>query len=144
MNYPVGDFLIRLKNASLAGKKEIVAPYSKEIEAIGRILLEEKFIKDFTIRDSLEKKLSKTGKQKEKKTKSGKEVIVSLWGREKKAIHDIEIVSKPSLHIYINKKNIPRTRGGFGISILSTSRGIMTDKKARKEGIGGEVICKIY
>lgn len=129
MNYPIADFLIRLKNAYMARKKEVVYPYSKVILSIGKILKEEGYVKDI--------------KETKEDNKKNLEILL-LFKNRKAALNDVAIISKPSVHIYVNRKHVPSARGGFGISIVSTSKGLMTDKKARKEHIGGEVLCKVF
>ena len=129
MNYTTGDFLIRIKNAYMARKRELETPYSGVLYSIAKILKDEGYIKNF----------SKGEKEKKKVLK-----LELLYKDKKPVLEDVVIISKPSVHIYAGKNEIPRSRGGFGITIVSTSRGIMTDKSARSENIGGEVICKIY
>ncbi len=127
--YTIGDFLIRLKNAYLARKKEIIFPYSKVVKSIGKILEEEGYIKKIS----------------EKTEEKKKQLIIELLYKSKKPVfNDVILISKPSVHVYVDKKNIPNTRGGFGITIISTNKGILTDKKARKENVGGKVLCQIF
>lgn len=127
--YTIGDFLIQLKNAYMAGKPTISFPYSKAVLAIAKVLKEEGYIQNVKSKTEDEKKSIE---------------IELLYKGRKPVVHDIRLVSKPSVRRYVAKNRIPRTEGGFGIAILSTSSGIMTGKKARKEKIGGEIICQIY
>lgn len=126
--YTTGDFLIRIKNAYMACKPEVILPFSKENLSIGKILEKEGYI-------------AKIEERKDEK----KSLIATLSYTDRTpALSQIRLVSKPSVHHYVTRRRIPKTRGGFGITILTTSKGIMTDKKARKEGVGGEVICEVY
>src|SRR3990172_5484818 len=120
MNYTTGDFLIRIKNAYMARKRELETPYSGVLYSIAKILKDEGYIKNF----------SKGEKEKKKVLK-----LELLYKDKKPVLEDVVIISKPSVHIYAGKNEIPRSRGGFGITIVSTSRGIMTDKSARSENI---------
>ena len=129
MNYSIGDFIIRVKNAYMARKKELKTPYSGVLYSIAKILKEEGYIKNVT----------KVEKEKDKTLK-----LELLYKDRKPVFSNAVIISKPSVHIYAGKSEIPKSRGGYGITIISTSRGIMTDKKARKENVGGEIICQIY
>lgn len=126
MNYPVGDFLIRIKNAYMAGKKEVVTPSSKNILAISKILEEEGYIK----------------KTKEKKEERKIVVELSYSGRIP-ALSDVKLVSKPSVHEYFGKRKLMRATRAHGISVVTTNKGIMTSKKAHMMGVGGELICHI-
>lgn len=128
MNYTIGDFLIRVKNAYMARKKTFDAPYSKAIMSIGKILEEEKYIKKI-------KEIEKDGH---------KTLVFDLrYSGNRGAVNDIKLMSKPSLHSHMNKKGIKKTVTNYGISIVSTSKGMMTGKKALELGIGGELICLI-
>ncbi|RJQ25890.1 30S ribosomal protein S8 [Candidatus Parcubacteria bacterium] len=129
MNYLIGDFLIRIKNAYMGGKKEVIFPYSKAVLSIAKILKEEGYIKEV--------------KEKEEDGKKG--FIINLVYKEKKpAIEDIKIISKPSVHVYVGKNKIKKIVGAHGLGIVSTSNGMMTAKNAIKKGVGGEVICQIF
>lgn len=131
MNYSVSDFLIQIKNAYRASKRNITVSYSKMSFAIGKILEQEGYIK---------------GIEKKKEAKKQKDILFVelLYKNRKPVFSDVEIVSKPSVHIFVGSKDLGSLRGGFGLAILSTSAGVISDKKARKEKIGGELICKIY
>lgn len=129
MNYSIGDFIIRIKNAYMARKRELETPYSGVLYSIAKILKEEGYIKSVT---KVEKEKNKTLK------------LELLYKDRKPVFSNAVIISKPSVHIYAGKSEIPKSRGGYGITIISTSRGIMTDKNARKENVGGEVICQVY
>lgn len=123
----LSDFLIRIKNGYLAGKKQIEAPYFRLGEEIAKILVREGY-------------LDKISLDKEKK-----QLILGLkYEGKKPAVNMVRIISKPGLRIYLKKNTtLPRFRG-LGVFILSTSRGILTFKEAKKLGVGGEAICQIF
>ncbi|MCL5411492.1 MAG: 30S ribosomal protein S8 [Patescibacteria group bacterium] len=129
---PVADFLTRLRNASLAKKKVAVVPHSKFKEELANLLQKLGFIEKVRV--------SKT------KNEAGKEIEVTLKYQEDgtPAISNIVRVSKPGLRVYAGKNQLPRVLGGLGVSIISTSSGVMTDKEARKKNFGGEVIAKVW
>jgi small subunit ribosomal protein S8 len=127
---PIADYLTRIRNANTAFHETTEVPASRIKKALTEILKEEGFIKGFELVDD--------GKQ-------GKIRIYLKYGKGKeRVITGLKRISKPGLRVYVGKDEIPRVLGGLGIAILSTSRGIMTDKEARKQGIGGEVICYIW
>jgi small subunit ribosomal protein S8 len=130
MTDPVADFLIRIKNANVVYHDKVEAPASRVKQAIAGILKEEGLIRDFEFIND--------GNQ-------GVIRVFMKYGPEKqRVIAGIKRISKPGLRVYARKDAIPRVLGGLGIAIISTSRGIMTDKKARKLGLGGEVICYVW
>ncbi|RJP46060.1 MAG: 30S ribosomal protein S8 [Armatimonadetes bacterium] len=121
----VGDLLIRIKNGYMASKKEVVAPYSKLSLAICELLKKEGFIAGYT----MEKR----------------QIVIALkYDNRQSAMTDVKRVSKPGRRVYKGKKGLPRVYEGFGIAIVSTPKGIMTDKQARKEGVGGEIMAHIW
>ncbi len=129
---PIADMLTRIRNANQRYLEEVRLPASKMKEEIARILTEEGFLKGYEVWEEDGKKtlvlfLKYKGKR-------GKERVIT----------GLERVSKPSRRIYVGKDEIPRVMGGMGIAILSTSQGIMTDKEARRRGIGGELLCKVW
>jgi small subunit ribosomal protein S8 len=130
MTDPIADMLIRIRNAQMVGHTETVMPASKLKSAIARVLKDEGYIEDFAIR--------------EKAGESGghKELAIALkYYAGKPVIERLERVSKPGLRVYKGRDDIPRVMNGLGVAILSTSRGVMTDRKARADGVGGEVLC---
>ena len=129
MHDPIADMIVRIKNASDAEKKSVVFPYSKLKLAILETLMKEGFIKSF----------SKKGK---KIAKFIEVVLVYEDGMPK--IQDVERVSKASKRIYYKAKNVKKVKNGFGAMILSTPKGIMTDKMAREANMGGEALFKIW
>lgn len=136
MTDPIADMLTRIRNASAVKKAEILLPMSKMKHKIALILKEEGWIYDVDIvKASTDSAKSAFDQLKIvlKYKKSGRSVITS-----------IRRISKPGLRSYSKKLELPRVLNNFGIAIVSTSKGLMTNKQARKEGLGGEVICEIY
>lgn len=129
MTDTISDMLTRIRNGHLARKKEILIPSSKLKKALSKVLQEEGYIQSV---EEIENGIKKDLKIKLKYDQSGM-----------KAISEIKRVSKPSRRVYVNKNSIPRTRSGMGITILSTSRGLMTGTDARTKGIGGEILCTV-
>ncbi|KFE69863.1 30S ribosomal protein S8 [Hyalangium minutum] len=130
VNDPVGDMLTRLRNASRARHDKVVIPHSKLKVEIIRVLKEEGYIGDYTIH--------------ERKPQS--EITVQLkYGQDRSsAISGIRRVSKPGLRRYVPMRDIPRVLNGMGIAVLSTSKGILSDGEARKQNLGGELLCTVY
>ena len=127
---PIADMLTRIRNANVVSHPTVDLPSSKLKVALARLLKEEGYISDYSEKvDGHFKTLSINLKYDE----ANKPVITSL-----------KRVSKPGLRSYCKAKNIPQVMGGMGIAIVSTSKGLLTDRKARKENLGGEVICYIY
>ena len=126
MSDPIADMLIRIRNAQLVGHAEVAMPASKLKASIAQVLKDEGYIEDFALRDQGAKKELRIGL----KYYAGRPVIERL-----------ERVSKPGLRVYRGRNDIPRVMNGLGVAILSTSRGVMTDRRARADGVGGEVLC---
>ena len=126
---PIADFLTRAKNATMARKDEFVAPYSKIKADIARILQEEGYIWSYEVDTS--------GKFPELKVKVKYVDRVS-------ALTDVKRVSRPGRRHYVGAGEVPKVLGGMGISIISTSRGLMTGHRARKENVGGELIALVW
>jgi len=132
---PIADMLARINNAIKARKSEVYIPNSKIKEKIAEILKREGYIEDFTISEE-----NKRGNQ-------GTLIIKLKYlgpRNTKPVIQGLRRVSKPGLRKYTDVKNIPYVRKGLGIAILSTNKGILTDSEARKERVGGEVLCYIW
>ena len=126
MSDPIADMLIRIRNAQLVGHTEVSMPASKLKAAIAQVLKDEGYIEDFALRDDGTKK----------------ELRIALkYYAGRPVIERLERVSKPGLRVYRGRNDIPRVMNGLGVAILSTSRGVMTDRKARADGVGGEVLC---
>jgi len=129
MNYTIGDFIIRLKNASMARKKELVMPYSNLKKAVGEVLVKERFL------DSVKDE-----------TVDGKRLltVVMRYQRRKPALSDVALVSKPSLRAYVNAHEVVKKQQRSSVLILSTNVGVMTGKEAIKKGVGGELLFKVW
>ena len=130
MTDPIADLLTRIRNALLAGHDEVSMPTSKVKAEIARILRDEGYIHDYRV---VERKPQGTLEIKLKYGPSGERVINGL-----------ERVSKPGRRVYRGKEALPRVLGGLGISIVSTSQGILEGRAARQRGVGGEVLCNIW
>jgi len=126
MNDPVSDMLTRIRNAQQAEKESVSMPSSKLKVAIAKVLKDEGYIEDFAVRGEASKPVLEV----ELKYYAGSPVI-----------EKIERVSRPGLRIYKPSRDIPNVMNGLGVAIVSTSKGVMTDRKARGMGIGGEVLC---
>jgi small subunit ribosomal protein S8 len=126
MTDPIADMLVRIRNAQMVGHAEVLMPGSKLKGAIAKVLKDEGYIEDFALRDN----------------GGRKELAIALkYYAGRPVIERLERVSKPGLRVYKGRNDIPRVMNGLGVAILSTSRGVMTDRKARADGLGGEVLC---
>ena len=128
MSDPIADMLTRIRNAQATEKVSVFVPASKVKRAIAQVLKDEGYIEDFAVRDQDGHPVIEIGL----KYYAGKPVIEKL-----------ERVSRPGLRIYRGRDDIPRVMNGLGVAIVSTSRGVMTDRRARESGIGGEVLCVV-
>lgn len=130
MTDPIADMLTRIRNANNAGHKTVEMPASKEKKAIAEILLEEGYINKVDFIDD---------------DKQGIIKITLKYGENKsKVIAGLKRISKPGLRVYAGNKEIPKVLNGLGVAIISTSKGVLTDKEARRAGVGGEVICYVW
>ncbi len=129
MTDPIADMIIRIKNALLAGHTNVEIPHSKVKEALASILVEEGYITGMVVKPQIPQAII--------------EVSLKYVGKVP-AITDVRRVSKPGRRIYSNVKDIPKALGGYGITVLSTSKGVMTDTKARQTNSGGEVLCQVW
>ncbi|MBI2057416.1 MAG: 30S ribosomal protein S8 [Candidatus Yanofskybacteria bacterium] len=129
----VADMLIRIKNAQMAGKERVLVPFSKAKFEVVKILKENNLVQDF---ERKKKKVTKT-------EHAFLEIKLDL-NRERTPIAGVKVLSKPSRRIYLGKRDIKPVVSGFGISIISTSRGIMSGQDARKNNLGGELIAEIW
>ena len=127
MTDPIADMLTRIRNAQSAGKVDVTMPASKAKKAIVAVMKDEGFITDFEVSNDAKPQLTVTLK----------------YYQGSPVIDDLKRVSRQGLRIYKNKDELPKVLNGLGVAIISTSAGVMTDKKARAEGRGGEVICTI-
>ena len=129
MQDPLSDMLTRIRNAQMAGKTRVEMPGSKLKAAVAKVLKDEGYIEEFAASND-------TGKPRlaiDLKYFDGKPVIA-----------EIDRVSRPGLRQYSGKSDLPEVRAGLGIAIISTSKGVMTDRAARAAGVGGEVLCTVY
>ncbi|CEP68031.1 Ribosomal protein S8 [Moorella glycerini] len=130
MTDPIADFLTRIRNANMVYQEKVEVPASKMKRAIAEILKNEGYIKNYEY------------------IEDGKQGILRLYLKygpnKEKVITGIKRISRPGLRIYARKGEIPKVLGGLGVAVISTSKGILTDKQARREGVGGEVICYIW
>jgi small subunit ribosomal protein S8 len=126
MSDPIADMLTRIRNAQLSEKSIVAMPASKLKQALAQVLKDEGYIEHFTVRES-----------------DGKPVLdIRLkYYAGRPVIEKIERVSRPGLRIYKPNKSLPNVMNGLGVAIISTSKGVMTERKARASGIGGEVLC---
>lgn len=132
MNDLVADSLIRIKNAYAAQKTEVVLPYSKLIVSICTVLTREGYINSCK-----EATIGKKGNL--------KQIVATLrYDNRKPALSDVRRISRPGLRVYKGKNMIPYVFNGLGIAIVSTPKGVMSDKQARKEGVGGEVMAYVW
>lgn len=127
---PIADMLTRIRNANSARHEIVDIPASRIKVSIAEILKNEGYIKDFEI---LEDGVSKTIR-----------IALKYINKKERVISGIRRISKPGLRIYVNSTELPKVLGGLGIAVISTSKGIMTDKKARENKVGGEVICYVW
>lgn len=129
MNYHVADFIVRLQNASHARRKEVRMPYSKLSKAIAQTLIKEGFLAKIT----------------EEEQEGKKQLLAELrFVNRRPAVGGVKVISKPSLRVYKTKKGMGKMRNPSVISILSTSKGVMSGKTAMKQGLGGELLFQIW
>lgn len=128
MQDPLADMLTRVRNAQMVGKTSVTMPASKLKKSVADVLVSEGYIAKATVSDDAKKQLTL-----ELKYFEGKPVIA-----------EIHRTSRPGLRAYSGKDGIPSVRGGLGVAIVSTSKGVMTDRAARSAGVGGEVLCTVF
>jgi len=126
MSDPIADMLTRIRNAQMVGHTEVSMPTSRLKTSIAQVLKDEGYIEDFRVQGE----------------GTGKELRIGLkYYAGRPVIERLERVSKPGLRVYKGRNDIPRIMNGLGVAIVSTSRGVMTDRKARADGVGGEILC---
>jgi small subunit ribosomal protein S8 len=126
---PIADFLTRLRNASQSGQAQVVAPYSKIKAEIARILKQEGYISEYEVESAGSKPQLK---------------VVTKFVNRNPAITGLKRVSKPGLRKYVGAQEVPRVLGGLGISILSTPKGVLSGREAKKENVGGELLAFVW
>jgi small subunit ribosomal protein S8 len=126
---PISDMLTRIRNATRAGKQDLVMPYSKFKHNLANVLLSEGFISGVNELPGRVKML---------------QLNLRYDPQGQSIISGVKRISTPGQRIYLSVEKIPRTNGGLGVTVVSTSKGLMTDKQARKERMGGEIICQIW
>lgn len=127
---PVADFLTRVRNALRARHQKVDVPASKLKTELARILKEEGYISNYKATEEDGRKVLR--------------LYLKYGANNEAAISRLERVSKPGCRVYVGRTEIPRVLGGMGINILTTPRGVMTGREARKQGVGGELLCEIY
>ena len=134
VNYPIADMLIRIKNAQAVGKEQILLPFSNVKFKIAEVLKVSGLVQD------VERK-----KKKEKKSEQEYLSIVLKYDEENQpAISGFKIVSRPSRHLYTSAKDIKQIRSGYGMAVISTSKGVMSSKEAKKHNLGGEILFEVW
>jgi small subunit ribosomal protein S8 len=129
---PIADMLTRLRNAVGSRHDAVVMPASKMKVAIAQVLKDEGFIRDFAV-------VAEEGRP-----QPNLKVELNYGGRKQPVLNGLQRVSKPGLRVYVQRREIPRVYGGLGIAILSTPKGIMTGQEARRQEVGGEVLCYVW
>ena len=131
MSDPIADMLTRIRNANTAKHEKVNVPASKMKISIAEILLKEGYIKSYEVVDA----------------GPAKDIVITLkYGKDKneKILTGLKRISKPGLRVYANSEELPKVLGGLGTAIISTNKGVITDKEARKQKVGGEVLCFIW
>lgn len=128
MQDPLADMLTRIRNAQMVGKASVSMPSSKLKTNVAKVLKDEGYITDFGVSDTIKAELT----------------IELKYFEGKPVIAEIDRVSRPGLRSYAGKSKLPSVRGGLGVAIVTTSKGVMTDRAARAAGIGGEVLCTVF
>ncbi|HHM8030744.1 TPA: 30S ribosomal protein S8 [Pseudomonas aeruginosa] len=128
MQGPLADMLTRIRNAQMAEKTVVSMPSSKLKAAVAKVLKDEGYIADFQISSEVKPQLS----------------IELKYFEGKPVIEEVKRISRPGLRQYKSVEQLPKVRGGLGVSIVSTNKGVMTDRAARAAGVGGEVLCTVF
>lgn len=129
---PIADMLTRIRNALMAGHASVAIPASKNKVDIAKILKEEGYIEGYTVNDEFPPMI---------------QIQLKYWGKRRErrpVISNLQRVSKPGRRVYVGKNEVPWVLSGMGIAILSTPKGIMTGQQARRQGVGGEVLCYVW
>ena len=130
MTDPIADMLTRIRNAAGARKASVDIPWSRQKEEIARVLVEEGYLESTSVVENKPRNLLRVG--------------LRYDGQRRSVITGMKRVSRPSLRVYVGVSEIPAVRRGLGVNVLSTPRGILVDRAARRENVGGEVICTVW
>ena len=130
MTDPIADMLTRVRNANSAFKQTVSMPSSRKLVEIARILKQEGYVSDYRVIPA--------------EPQATLEITLKYGARKERTLNGLRRISKPGLRVYAKKDEMPRVLGGLGIAVISTSSGVMTDRDARKAGVGGEVIAYIW
>ena len=132
MTDPIADMLTRVRNANLAMHDEVIMPSSKLKEALAALLEKEGYIAGWTAEDAPDR--------------PGRQLTIEMKYSEsrERVISGIQRISKPGLRVYSKSTSVPRVLGGLGVAVVSTSKGLMTDREARRQHMGGEVLCYVW
>ena len=139
---PISDMLTRIRNVQMIKKTEVILPYSKLKLNILKLLQTQGWIESVELIEGVWAKNKKLPQ--DTKARFDRLKVIVYYEQGKPKIKSLTRISRPSRRVYVDKNNIPKVLNGWGIAIISTSKGLMTDKQARKESIGGEVIFEIY
>ena len=130
MTDPIGDLLTRIRNANNARKASVDIPWSRPKEEIARVLVDEGYLGAVTVVDGTPRNVL--------------HIDLRYDGQRRPVITGVRRVSRPSLRVYVGVKDIPEVRRGLGVNVLSTPKGVLVDRNARRENVGGEVICTVW
>jgi len=130
MTDPIADLLTRIRNANGARKEQVDVPWSRQKEAIVRVVVEEGFLQSFSVVEENEKRTLR--------------VVLRYDQNHRPVMKVVKRISRPSLRVYVGAKEIEPIRGGLGIHVLSTPSGVLVDREARKRNVGGELLCSIW
>lgn len=130
MTDPLGDMLTRIRNANTAYREEIALPSSNLKAAVAEILTQEGYLRDFLVEPT--------------KPQATLRLALKYSPTRERSIAGLRRISKPGLRVYAKRDEVPRVLGGLGIALISTSQGLMTDREARKRGVGGEVLAYVW
>ena len=130
MTDPIADLLTRIRNANNARKASVDVPWSRQKEEIARVLVDEGYLGGASVMDATPRNILR--------------IDLRYDGQRRPVITGMRRVSRPSLRVYVGVKDIPPVRRGLGVNVLSTPKGILVDRNARRENVGGEVICTVW
>jgi small subunit ribosomal protein S8 len=129
MTDPIADMLARLRNATMAGKEQVAMPTSTVKEQIAKILEREGFVEGYTVEGDVKRTMT---------------IKLKYGPQREKTISGLKRISTPGRRVYVGHDKLPRVQGGLGVAIISTSRGMLSDRQAKKAGVGGEILAYIW